>query len=133
MKPATFGTIITIYNSVELIFTSNPMKKLPMIIGIVVSIFSAQGVFAQDELAENDAFEIRDYEYEQHEYTEIENVELPTTIQYVAARDFENLRIYRAYISKDNTYKIVLKDKDNYTKVVFASANGKWIKPDDKS
>ncbi|AXT52276.1 hypothetical protein D1818_16035 [Aquimarina sp. BL5] len=109
------------------------MKNLQMIIAIVVSIISAQGVIAQDDLAENDGWEFMDYEYELQEYTEIEIVELPMTIQDAAARDFENLRIYKAYISKDNSYKIVLKDKENYTKVVFASANGEWIKPDDKS
>ncbi|WP_108804853.1 hypothetical protein [Aquimarina sp. Aq107] len=109
------------------------MKNLQMIIAIVVSIISAQGVIAQDELAENDGWEFMDYEYEVQEYAEIEIVELPMSIQDAAARDFENLRIYKAYISKDNTYKIILKGKDNYTKVVFASANGEWIKPDDKS
>ncbi len=104
-----------------------------MIIAIVVSIISAQGVLAQEDLAENDGWDFMDYEYELQEYTEIEIVELPISIQEAAAKDYENLRIYRAYISKDNTYKIVLKNKDNYTKVVFASANGEWIKPDDKS
>lgn len=108
------------------------MKKLPMIVAIVVSIFSAQGVVAQDELAVlNDDFEFRDYEYEQQEYTEINIVELPLSIQETAAKDFEQQRIVKAYISKDNTYKIVLQDKDGNTKVVFASANGKWIKPND--
>lgn len=104
-----------------------------MIIAIVVSIISAQGVVAQDELAENDRWEFMDYEYELQEYTEIQIVELPMQVQDAVAKDFENLRIYRAYISKDNTYKIILKDKDNYTKIIFASANGEWIKPDDKS
>jgi len=111
----------------------NQMKNLQMIIAIVVSIISAQGVLAQDELAENDRWEFMDYEYELQEYAEIEIVELPIAIQDAAARDFENLRIYKAYISKDNTYKIILKGTDNHNKVVFASANGEWIKPDDKS
>lgn len=109
------------------------MKNLKMIIAIVVSIISAQGVIAQDELAENDGWEFMDYEYELQEYTEIEIVELPMTIQDAAAKDFEELRTYKAYISKDNTYKIVLKGNNNNTKVVFAAANGEWIKPDDKS
>lgn len=104
-----------------------------MIVAIVVSIFSAQGTLAQDELVENDGFELRSYEYEQQEYAEIRAYELPMSVQNSAIKDFENLRTYKAYISKDNTYKIVLKDKDNYTKVVFASANGEWIKPNDKS
>ncbi len=107
------------------------MKKLPMIVTIVVSIFSAQGVVAQDELALNGNFEYLDYEYELQEYTEINIVELPLSIQEAAARDFEKLRIVKAYMSKDNTYKIVLKDKENNTKVVFASANGEWITPND--
>ncbi len=107
------------------------MKKLPMIVAIVVSIFSAQGVAAQDELAYNDGLEYGDYEYELQEYTEINIVELPMVIQEVAARDYEAYRITKAYISKDNTYKIVLNDKNDNIKVVFASANGKWIKPDD--
>lgn len=129
-----FGTIIPIVIIVKQVFTIyKPMKNLHMIIAIVVSIISAQGVLAQEELAENDGWDFMDYEYELQEYTEIEIVELPMSIQEAAAKDFENLRIYRAYISKDNTYKIVLKNKDNYTKVVFASANGEWIKPDDKS
>ncbi len=104
-----------------------------MIIAIVVSIISAQGVIAQDELAENDGWEVMDYEYELQEYTEIGINELPIAVHNGTLKDFENLRIYNVYISKDNTYKIILKGKDNYTKVVFASANGKWIKPNDKS
>lgn len=104
-----------------------------MIIAIVVSIFSAQGVLAQDELAVNDGYQHRSYEYEQQEYTEILNNELPFSIQLATDNDFKYLRIFKAYISKDNTYKIVLKDQENYTKVVFANANGKWIKPNDKS
>ncbi|WP_034239713.1 hypothetical protein [Aquimarina atlantica] len=108
------------------------MKKLPMIVAIVVSIFSAQGVVAQDELAVlSDDLEFRDYEYEQQEYTEINIVELPLSIQEAAAKDFAELRIVKAYMSKDNTYKIILQDKDDNTKVVFASANGEWIKPND--
>ncbi|WP_024768263.1 MULTISPECIES: hypothetical protein [Aquimarina] len=108
------------------------MKKLPMIVAIVVSIFSAQGVVAQDELAVlSDDLEFRDYEYEQQEYTEINIVELPLSIQEAAAKDFAELRIVKAYMSKDNTYKIILQGKDDNTKVVFASANGKWIKPND--
>lgn len=108
------------------------MKKLPMIVAIVVSIFSAQGVVAQDELAVlNDDLEFRDYEYEQQEYTEINIVELPLSIQEAAAKDFAELRIVKAYMSKDNTYKIILQDEDDKTKVVFASANGEWIKPND--
>ncbi len=108
------------------------MKKLPMIVAIVVSIFSAQGVVAQDELAVlNDDLEFRDYEYEQQEYTEINIVELPLSIQEAAAKDFAELRIVKAYMSKDNTYKIILQDEDDNTKVVFASANGEWIKPND--
>lgn len=109
------------------------MKNITMIITIVVSIISAQGAIAQDELAENDRWEFIDYAYELQEYTEIEIVELPMAIQDSAAKDYKDLRIYRAYISKDNSYKIILKSKDNHTKVVFANANGKWIKPDDKS
>ncbi|EZH74863.1 hypothetical protein ATO12_08985 [Aquimarina atlantica] len=103
-----------------------------MIVAIVVSIFSAQGVVAQDELAVlSDDLEFRDYEYEQQEYTEINIVELPLSIQEAAAKDFAELRIVKAYMSKDNTYKIILQDKDDNTKVVFASANGEWIKPND--
>ncbi|MEW7289845.1 hypothetical protein [Aquimarina sp. 2304DJ70-9] len=107
------------------------MKKLQMIIMIVVSIFSAQGVVAQNELAYNDNFEYGDYEYELQEYTEINIVELPITVQEIAAKDYEEFRIVKAYISKDNSYKIILNDKNNNIKVVFASANGKWIKPND--
>ncbi|PKV48422.1 hypothetical protein ATE84_0421 [Aquimarina sp. MAR_2010_214] len=103
-----------------------------MIVAIVVSIFSAQGVLAQDELAVlNDDLEYRDYEYEQQEYTEINIVELPLSIQEAAAKDFGKLRIVQAYMSKDNTYKIILQDRYGNTKVVFASANGEWIKPND--
>ncbi len=108
------------------------MKKLPMIVAIVVSIFSAQGAIAQDELALNDGdgFEFMDYEYEQQEYTEINKVELPLSIQERIARGSQKFTIVKAHMSKDNTYKIVLQDNDN-TKIVFASANGEFIKPND--
>jgi len=109
------------------------MKNLTMIITIVVSIISAQGSIAQDELADNNRWDFMEYEYELQEYTEIEIVELPISIQDAAARDYKDLRIYRAFISKGNSYKIILKSKDNYTKILFANAKGKWIKLDDKS
>ena len=107
------------------------MKKLPMIVAIVVSIFSAQGVLAQDELASNEGLDFVGYEYEHQEYTEINIVELPMSIQEAAAKDFDEFRIVKAFMSKDNTYKVVLKDKNENIKVVFASANGEWIKPND--
>ncbi|TPN87574.1 hypothetical protein [Aquimarina algicola] len=109
------------------------MKKIPMIIAIVVSIFSAQGVAGQDDdLASiEDGYDVWDYEYEQQEYTEINIVELPLSVQELAAKDYRNLRIVKAYMSKDNTYKIIFKDDNDNTKVVFASANGEWITPND--
>ncbi len=121
-----------LYNCVEIILqTINPMKKLQMIVAIVVSIFSAQGVLAQDELALNDEYGYGSYEYEQQEYTEVKAVELPMAVQEAVARDFQKLRIVKAYMAKDNTYKIILQDNDNNKKVVFASANGEWITPND--
>ncbi len=104
-----------------------------MIISIVVSIISAQGMVAQDELAENDELQFMNYENELQEYTEIGIVELPISVENSVIENYNSLRIHKTYMSKDNTYKVILKGKDNYTKVVFASANGKWIKPDDKS
>ncbi|WP_034229800.1 hypothetical protein [Aquimarina pacifica] len=109
------------------------MKKLPMIVAIVVSIFSAQGVLGQDELAllGDDNFGYRDYDYELQEYTEINKMELPMAVLEATKKDFQKVRIVKAYMSKDNTYKVVLQDNDYSTKVVFASTNGKWIKPND--
>ena len=104
-----------------------------MIVAIVVSIFSAQGVVGQDEIAilNDDEIALNEYEYEHQEYTEIDSNELSYMIQQMIARDFSKLHIARTYMSKDNTYKIILKDNDNNTIVVFASANGKLIKPND--
>ncbi|MBP2831381.1 hypothetical protein J8281_04200 [Aquimarina sp. U1-2] len=107
------------------------MKKLPMIVMIVVSIFSAQGALAQDELAMNNHPEFIDYEYELQEYTEVKVLELPLAVHETIARNYLRFEIAEAYISKDNTYKIVLKDLNENTKVVFASANGELIKPND--
>ena len=115
---------------VEMTFIK-PMKKLPMIVAIVVSIFSAQGVLAQDELAVNDGFEFREYEQEHQEYTEITTSEMSLLVQQAAVRDYKEFRIVRAYLSKDNTYKMLLHDNDNNNKVVFASATGEWITPND--
>ncbi len=106
------------------------MKKLPMIVAIVVSIFSAQGVVAQDELAMNDGNMHIDYD-EQHEYTEINTVDLPLALQEAAARDYRKLRIAEAYISKDYTFKVLLRDLNDNTTIVFASATGEWIEPND--
>ncbi len=103
-----------------------------MIVAIVVSIFSAQGVVGQDELAIlNEEVDYKDYEYEHQEYTEIDSNELSLPIHHMVARDFKTLHIVKTYMSKDNTYKVILQDKDSNTIVVFASANGKLIKPND--
>ena len=109
------------------------MKKIALIAILGFGGFLAPVLYAQDEIAEFDVIDFKSYEYELQEFAEIEIVELPMAVQDAAAKDFENLRIYKAFIAKDNTYKIILKGKDNYTKVVFASANGEWIKPNDKS
>ncbi len=104
-----------------------------MIVAIVVSIFSAQGVVGQDELAilNDDEVAFKEYEYEHQEYAEIDSHELSFQLQQMIARDFSKLHITRTYMSKDNTYKIILQDNNNNTIVVFASANGKLIKPND--
>ncbi len=105
-----------------------------MIIAVVVSIISAQGAVAQDEMADNQMWGYKDYEYEMQEYAEIGIVELPMSVEHAAIRDYEHLKIHKTFISKDNTYKIVLRGKNNNdTKVVFASAIGEWIRPNDKS
>jgi len=103
------------------------MKKAPMIVAIVVSIFSAQGVMAQDELAFNDEVGLMNYEDEHQEFTEINVVESPLAVQEATARDFQKYRIVKTYMSKDNTYKIVLRDRNDNTKVVFASTNGELV------
>lgn len=102
-----------------------------MIIAVVVSIFSAQGVLAQDEMALLDAsdYESSEYDYEEQEYTDINIFELPFSIRKSVSEDYTNYRILKGYMSKDNTYKVILKNKQNNTKVVFASAKGKWIMP----
>ena len=109
------------------------MKKIALFAILSLGVFLTPEMYAQDEIAELDVIDIKSYEYELQEFAEIEIVELPMAVQDAAAKDFEELRIYKAFIAKDNTYKIILKGKDNYTKVVFASANGEWIKPNDKS
>lgn len=111
------------------------MKRIPMIVAIMVSVISAQGALAQEDLAyvgEMDSMN-SDYESETQEYTEIEIVDLPISVQDKTAEDYSEYRIYKAFISKDNTYKIILKNEINDTKVVFASANGEWISSNDKS
>ncbi|TYP77126.1 hypothetical protein [Aquimarina intermedia] len=107
------------------------MKKLPYIFLAVIGIVSAQGVQAQEreELSVmREAKEVKNLKFRA-----IEIVELPMAIQDKAAVDFENFRIKEAYISENELYKIVLVNKDNFTQVVFASAKGEWIKPNDKS
>ncbi len=104
-----------------------------MIIAIVVSITSAQGITAQDEWSQSYSSEYLAYEHEQHQYTEIEIVELPMSLQNAIANSYNSLRLYKAYISKDNTYKVVLKGDEDYTKIVFANAKGEWIEPNNKS
>jgi len=108
-------------------------KKITMIIAIVVSIFSAQGGLAQDTVLEKNTSDSRTYQNEQQEYTEMATRELPYAIQNATAQNFGNLNIYRAYMSKDSTYKLVLKNRHNLTKIVFASASGQFIKPNDRS
>jgi len=106
------------------------MKKLPMIIAIVISIFSAQGAIAQEEIAVNSSNDYIEYD-EQNEYTEISTEDLPFSLLEAAARDYQKLRIAKAYISKDYTFRVFLRDLNDNTKVVFASASGEWIKPND--
>ncbi|MFL1894674.1 hypothetical protein ACJRPK_03165 [Aquimarina sp. 2-A2] len=107
------------------------MKKLPYIFLAVIGIVSAQGVQAQEKEELSVMREAK--EVENLKFRAIEIVELPMAIQDKAAVDFENFRIKEAYISENELYKIVLVNKDNFTKVVFASAKGEWIKPNDKS
>lgn len=104
-----------------------------MIIATVISIFSAQGVAAQKNNAATLEQEIDSYENEYQEYTEIGSRDLPVSIRSATKNDYTNLQIHKAYLSKDYTYKVILKDLQDYTTVVFADANGNWFKPNDKS
>lgn len=105
-----------------------------MIIAVVVSIISAQGALGQEKLSDfNSNWESSNYESEALEYTEIESLDLPFSIKSSVSKDYQNLYISKAYISKDNTYKLVLNGMDKSTKVLFASADGQFIKPNDKS
>ncbi|RZS99598.1 hypothetical protein [Aquimarina brevivitae] len=110
------------------------MIKVPYILALLFVALCITNVSAQDEIAATYVtVELNDYQDEYQEYTEIEIIELTMAVQDELAKKFEGLRIYKAYIAKDNTYKVVLKGKNNFTKVVFASANGEWIKPNAKS
>lgn len=109
------------------------MKNLLMIIAIVVSIISAQGIVAQDEVTDDFGYEFFNYENEQQEYAELGIGELPVPVHDSFNENYRNLRVRRAFISKDNTFKIILEGKDSYSKVVFASANGESITPNNKS
>ncbi len=107
------------------------MKQIPMIVAIIVSIFPAQGAVAQNDI--NEDYGSWNYDDEQREYTEIGITDLPMKIESIASTDFENLNIYRVYLSKDNSYRIVFTGKNNDTKVVLASANGEWIMLNNKT
>ncbi|MFD2589418.1 hypothetical protein ACFSTE_01155 [Aquimarina hainanensis] len=119
------------------------MKKIAMIIAVVISVISAQGISAQQDLAMNGIYEELNsfnneleklnHLLEQNEYTEIEIAELPVAIVDAVVRDYVDLHIYGAFFSKDNTYKVILKGDKNKTKTLFASAKGQWIKPDNES
>jgi len=109
------------------------MKSFPMIVAIVVSIFSAQGVLSQSDLAllHEEGYDNGEFEYEQNQYTEINTLEVPFLVKESVKADYERCRLIKAFLSKDHTYKMILQHKDNTTKVVFSSANGKWIMPND--
>lgn len=113
--------------------TFKTMKKLPMIIAIIVSVISAQGVIAQDDLAFADIDESFDYLNELQEYTEIEIIDLPMAIQNAVANDYVEYRIAKAFIAKDNSYKLILKNENNQSKIMFISAEGEWMSPNDRS
>ena len=114
-------------------FTFKTMKKLPMIIAIVVSVISAQGAIAQEDLAFADELDSFEYQNELQEYTEIEIVDLPMAVQNAVANDFVEYRIAKAFMAKDNSYKLVLKNENNQSKIMFISADGDWMSPNDRS
>ncbi|UZO81598.1 hypothetical protein NBT05_03765 [Aquimarina sp. ERC-38] len=109
------------------------MIKLPMIIAIIVSVISAQGVIAQEDLAYANTDNEFDYQNEFQEYVEVKIVDLPMAVQNAVVNDYGASRIVKAYIAKDNSYKLILINENNQSKILFINADGEWISSEDKS
>ena len=102
------------------------MKKLMIVPAMVLGMMFATNAGAQ---IKDDKKKAPTEMKAQQDYQKIDKAQLPEAVKAAVARDFEGSEISEAFISKDNTYKIVLVNKNGERGMVFADANGKWIKP----
>ncbi len=104
------------------------MKQYMIVIAVMVSVISAQGVQAQDGKNEKKRDTLEAYRFES-----IPVVELPMGIQEMVAIDYEKSWIAKAYKNKKKIYKIELKKINSQTQVIFVNAEGKLVKLNSES
>lgn len=102
------------------------MKKLMIVPIVALGMLFTTNANAQ---VESDNKKAPTEKNAQEKFKKIEKAQLPEAVTAAVERDFKGSAISEAFIAKDETYKIVLVNKTGEKGLVFADANGKWIKP----
>lgn len=107
------------------------MKHIIFLTIATLSFFATEKLIAQSAQSSNQQFIAENASHISSisdRFEAIKTKKLPRTIIKAVARDFENVKIVKAYTNKD-VYKIVLQENNNTAITVYANAKGRWIKP----
>ena len=109
------------------------MKKIifPAIVALGMIGFSATA--QETEPMQNDSTQVESQTMQSEtEYKKIDKSILPQPIKDAVLNDLDGMMVSEAYMAPDKTYKIVVSDMDNTeTKTLYATEDGKWIKPEE--
>ncbi len=105
------------------------MKKLITCLAIV-GLCTISTLKAQEKGEENNVEIMTEESKEQETFQPVDVSQVPAPIVAAVTSDFKGAKISKAYKNSKDEYKLEIKnDTANTTKTVYASAEGKWIKP----
>ena len=105
------------------------MKKLITCCAIL-GLCAISSMKAQEKGKENSVEIMSEESKEQETFQPVDVSQVPAPIVAAVASDFKGAKITKAYKNSKDEYKLEIKTGTESTpKTVYASAEGKWIKP----
>lgn len=100
------------------------LKKLVLGAAIIAGGFSTFALTSTNEVTEIICISITE------DFTEIKLEELPKDVMLTVAKDYELATVTKAYVNKNDQYKLELMESDEVA-TVYISKDGKWLEETD--
>lgn len=101
------------------------MKIMKKLFFVAVLSLGSLTAFAQD--AEGVAGEATQIGVAQDDFSEIETSNLPEAVATAVSTDYPSGAISKAYVNKQEQYKLEVKLEDGTTGTLYADKDGNWI------